>query len=80
MLYGLTTKSRDKLTEVYINNLTDTTIIIAIPEIHWSIIISAVESEAIQYESILRSLVFQLFQGNAEELTKEITLLLKARR
>lgn len=76
MLFQLAINSPDKVTEVYMNHLKSEGYIIAIPEIHWSISLAVDDSKDNHYEHILHSLMFQLFQGNAERLTKEILKLL----
>ncbi|MBX9972594.1 YueH family protein [Cytobacillus firmus] len=76
MVFKLELKSGDSITEVYIDKMTKSHVLIAIPEIHWSISLLVTYTKETQFSNICKSLMFQLFQGNAEELTNEIVLLL----
>jgi hypothetical protein len=80
MLYSLDSIMGNKLVDVFIDEVSENKIIIAIPEIHWSVSFSNLESEQIQYKNIYRSLMFQLFQGNAQKLSDEIMKILNERK
>ena len=77
MIFQIPIHSTEKVTDVYLNKLTSNGFIVAIPEIHWSIFLPANGSEETHYQHILQSLMFQLFEGNAEKLAKEIVRLLE---
>jgi hypothetical protein len=72
MLFQIPIHSTGKVTDVYLNKLTSNGFIVAIPEIHWSTLLPANGSKETHYQHILQSLMFQLFEGNAENLAKEI--------
>lgn len=77
MIFQIPIHSAEKVTDVYLNKLTGNGFIVAIPEIHWSTFLPATGSKETHYQQILQSLMFQLFEGNAEKLAKEIVKLLE---
>lgn len=77
MIFQLPIHSSEKGTDVYINKLNTDGFIVAIPEIHWSIFLPAHGSKDSHCQHILQSLMFQLFEGNAESLAKDIVKLLE---
>jgi hypothetical protein len=77
MLFQLPIHSSEKVTNVYMNKLTSNGFIVAIPEIHWSIFLPENGTKDSHYQHILQSLMFQLFEGNAESLAKDIITLLE---
>lgn len=79
MLFQIPIHSTERVTDVYLNQLTGNGFIVAIPEIHWSTFLPADGSEVTHYQHILQSLMFQLFEGNAESLAKEIVKLIESK-
>jgi hypothetical protein len=77
VIFQIPIHSTEKVTDVYLNKLTSNGFIVAIPEIHWSTFLPESGSEETHYQHILQSLMFQLFEGNAESLAKEIVRLLE---
>lgn len=77
MIFQLPIHSTEKVTDVYMNKLSSDGFIVAIPEIHWSIFLPAQESKDRHYQHIMQSLMFQLFEGNAESLARDIVKLLE---
>ncbi|WP_391559259.1 YueH family protein [Robertmurraya sp.] len=77
MIFQLPIHSSEKVTDVYMNKLNTDGFIVAIPEIHWSIFLPAHGSKDSHFQHILQSLMFQLFEGNAESLAKDIVKLLE---
>lgn len=77
MIFQVPIHTTEKVTNVYMNKLTGNGYIVAIPEIHWSTLLPANGSEETHYQHILQSLMFQLFEGNAERLAREIVKLLE---
>jgi hypothetical protein len=77
VIFQIPIHSTEKVTDVYLNKLTSNGFIVAIPEIHWSTSLPESGSEETHYQHILQSLMFQLFEGNAESLAKEIVRLLE---
>ncbi|MGS2778503.1 YueH family protein [Robertmurraya sp. GLU-23] len=77
MIFQLPIHSSEKVTDVYMNKLDSNGFIVAIPEIHWSIFLPAEGSKDSHFQHILQSLMFQLFEGNAESLARDIVKLLE---
>ncbi|MCM3602940.1 YueH family protein [Robertmurraya korlensis] len=77
MIFQLPIHSSEKVTDVYMNKCDTDGYIVAIPEIHWSIFLPANGSTDSHFQHILQSLMFQLFEGNAESLAKDIIKLLE---
>ncbi len=77
MIFQLPIHSSEKVTDVYMNKLESNGYIVAIPEIHWSIFLQEHGSKDSHFQHIMQSLMFQLFEGNAESLAKDIVKLLE---
>lgn len=67
--------SGNKLADVFIYKTDDQRVVVAIPEIHWSAILTEGDCQNDQFEHVENSLNFHLFQGDTKILTKAIVAL-----